>query len=266
MELFSPRRAVTGVDTRAVVSPEAELGDEVSIGACAVVGPGARIGARTTIGSGVVIGRDVQIGEDCFVDANATVLDRVRIGDRCVIHPGAVIGGEGFGFHWLGDHHHRVPQLGTVVLEDDVEVGCNSCIDRATLGETRVGQGTKIDNLVHLAHNNRLGRHVILAGQVGTAGSVSIGDGAMLGGQVGVSDHVRIGAGARVGGKAAVTKDVAARETVWGAPARGMQRVMRELAALGRLPEALRHLKALTRRIEHLEASSSAVRAKDPEN
>ncbi|MEJ2575111.1 MAG: hypothetical protein P8106_00120 [Gammaproteobacteria bacterium] len=147
-----------------------------------------------------------------------------------------------------------MPQLGTVVIEDDVEIGCNTCIDRATLGETRIGRGSKIDNLVHVAHNNRIGRHVIITGQVGTAGSVTIGDGATLGGQVGISDHVSVGARARVGGKAAVTRDVAEGETVWGMPARAMQRVMRELAALGRLPETLRHIKALGRRVDELEA------------
>jgi UDP-3-O-[3-hydroxymyristoyl] glucosamine N-acyltransferase len=253
LELFAPRPAPSGIHPQAVVHPSAELGAELSIGPCAVIGEGARIGAGCRIHGGAYIGARAVLGAGCEVHPNATLYDGVQLGERCLIHAGATIGGEGFGFQWLGDHHHKVPQLGTVVLEDDVEVGCNSCIDRATLSETRIGRGTKIDNQVHVAHNNAIGRHVILLAHVVIAGSGRVGDGAILSGQVGVSDHINIGAGVKVGGSAGVTRDVADGEVVWGTPARPMQRVLREQAAVGRLPELLKQFKAQQQRLVELQ-------------
>lgn len=254
LELFAPHPAPSGIHPQAMVHPSAELGADLSIGPCAVIGEGARIGAGCRIHGGAYVGARVVLGPGCEVHPNATLYDGVQLGARCLIHAGATIGGDGFGFQWLGDHHHKVPQLGTVVLEDDVEVGCNSCIDRATLGETRVGRGTKIDNQVHVAHNDRIGQHVVLVAQVGISGSVTVGDHAVLAGQVGVVDHVAIGPGAQIGGATVVTRDVAAGAKVWGTPGRPMQRVLREQAALGRLPELLKQFKAQQQQLAELQA------------
>ena len=253
MELFVPPLAAAGIHPRAVIAGDAQLGEGVSVEACAVVGSEAHIGERCRIGAGAVIGPRVHLGPDCSVEPNAVLHAGVTLGARCTVRAGASIGGEGFGFHWLGDHHHPVPQLGGVELGDDVELGCNSCVDRATLGATEIGDGTKIDNLVQVGHNDRIGRHVVLVSQVGLSGSVEVGDGAMLGGQAGVKDHVKIGAGARVTARAGVMRDVPEGGEVAGFPARARRRMFREQAALARLPEALRLLQEQQRRIEALE-------------
>jgi UDP-3-O-[3-hydroxymyristoyl] glucosamine N-acyltransferase len=262
-ELFLVREDFTGVDPRAAVDTTAILGEGVSVGPCAVVGAGASIGPRTRIGPGAVIGPGVRIGADCLVGPNVSALAQARVGDRCILHAGVTIGGDGFGFVWAGDHHHKVPQLGTVVIEDDVEIGCNSCVDRATFGTTQVGRGTKIDNLVQIAHNVDIGEHVILVSQAGLAGSVTVGCGAVLSGQVAVTDHVKVGAGARIGGQSGVTGDVGAGATLFGTPARPIKQAFREQAALARLPDLLKTVRrqeaaiaALEQRLRILEGQS----------
>ncbi|MBK1723417.1 UDP-3-O-(3-hydroxymyristoyl)glucosamine N-acyltransferase [Thiocystis violacea] len=261
---FAPAPEPPGIHASAVVDREAVIGAEVAVGACAVIAAGARIGDRTRIGAGCFIGRDVSIGADCVIEANVTILNASQLGERCIIHPGTVIGGDGFGFHWDGQRHSKIPQLGRVVIEADVEIGCNCCVDCATLGITRVRRGTKIDNLVQVAHNTDIGEHVILVSQAGVAGSSRVGTGAVIAGQVAISDHVSVGAGARVGGQSGVTKDVPAGATVFGTPARPMKDTLRELAALTQLPELLkqirrqeRELDALRERLEALEGTSS---------
>ena len=258
-ELFAPTEPCTGIDPKAAVDPGAVLGEGVTIGACAVVGPGARIGAGTRIGAGASVGAGVSIGADCRVGPNVSLMPGISLGDRCNIHAGVTVGGDGFGFVWAGDHHHKVPQLGTVVIEDDVEIGCNSCVDRAAFGITRIGRGTKIDNLVQVAHNADIGDHCILVAQAGLAGSVTLGRGAMLSGQVAVTDHVSVGAGARIGGQSGVTGDVAAGETLFGTPARPLKRTLREQAALGRLPDLLKTVKRQEAAIEALTARLAAL-------
>jgi len=254
MELFVPPPESTGIHADASIDEDAELGEGVSVGACAVVAGGACIGARTIIEPGAYVGPGVVVGEDCRIGANAVLMREVQIGNRVIIHAGTTIGGDGFGYVWLQDYHHKVPQLGTVQIDDDVEIGCNSCVDRATLGVTRIRRGTKIDNQVHLAHNNDIGEDVIITGQVGTAGSVTVGNGVMFGGQAGVADHVTIGDGARVGGATGVTCDIKPGETVWGMPSRPMKRVLREQASLARLPDALKVLKKQSKELEELKA------------
>jgi UDP-3-O-[3-hydroxymyristoyl] glucosamine N-acyltransferase len=250
--LFLPPPPAAGVHPAANVDASAVLGEGISIGAGAVVGAGATIGDRSIIGTSVHIGADVHIGPDCVVEPNVTILHGSRIGARCALRAGAVIGSDGFGFKWDGRQHCRVPQLGQVVLEDDVEIGCNSCVDRATLGETRVRRGTKVDNLVQIGHNTDIGEHVILVSQAGVAGSSRLGTGVVVAGQVAISDHVNVGAGARVGGQSGVTKDVPAGGTVFGTPARDMQRSMRELAALAQLPGLLRQIRKQERELAAL--------------
>ncbi|WP_295888411.1 UDP-3-O-(3-hydroxymyristoyl)glucosamine N-acyltransferase [uncultured Thiohalocapsa sp.] len=241
--LFLAPPPVPGIDRGAHVHASAALGEDVSIGPGAVIGADAVIGARCIIAGGAQIGADVQIGDDCIIEPNVTVMHGSRIGRRCMLRAGAVIGSDGFGFDWDGECHRKVPQVGRVVLEDDVDIGCNSCVDRATLGETRVRRGTKVDNLVQIAHNTDIGEHVILVSQSGVAGSSRLGTGVVVAGQVAVSDHVTVGAGARIGGQSGVTKDVPAGATVFGTPARDMKQTLRELGALAQLPELLRRVK-----------------------
>lgn len=215
------------------VDPSAKLGEDVSVGRGAVIGAGAEIGDRTEIGPGAVIGPGVAIGRDCRIGANA-VIGFALIGDRVRIFAGAVIGEEGFGVAQGAEGAVDVPQLGRVILQDDVTVGANSCIDRGAWDDTVVGERTKIDNLVQIAHNVRIGRNCILAAHTGISGSVVVGDGAMFGGRAGVADHLTIGRGARVAAAAGVMKSIPDGEIWCGAPARPLRRFMRETAWLAK--------------------------------
>lgn len=252
MELFARPPAGSGIHHMAWIDPDAELGEGVSLGPNSVVQAGCRVGRNTWIGGGAYLGEKVTLGEDCLIEPNVTLLDGVTLGNRCIVHSGAVIGGDGFGFQWLGDHHHKVPQLGIVIIEDDVEIGCNTCIDRATLGTTRIGAGSKIDNLVQVAHNDQIGRHVVLAGHISLAGSVTLEDGVVMGGHSAVADHVKIGAGTRLGGKTGVIGDLKPGSKVWGTPARPIKQVFREQAAVGKLPDLLKTVKQQQKELDEL--------------
>ncbi|HET8656784.1 MAG TPA: UDP-3-O-(3-hydroxymyristoyl)glucosamine N-acyltransferase [Longimicrobiaceae bacterium] len=238
-----------GVHPTAVVDESADVGEAAYVGPYAVIEAGVRLGARCSIGAHAVVGRGCRLGDDCVVHAHATLYPGVRLGARCVIHSGARLGKEGFGFVWEGGAHRRVQQVGGCVLEDDVEVGCNTTIDRGSIGDTVVGAGTKIDNLVQLGHNVRIGRHAILVSQVGVAGSTAVGDGAVLGGQVGVGGHLKIGAGARIGAQGGVIGDVPAGETYSGYPARPHREALRAQGALFKLPELIRRVRALEKAV-----------------
>ncbi len=257
--LFKPGPEISGVDPSAVIDPSAFLGQGVAIGPHAVVGAGAQLGDRSSVGAGCYLGPGVVLGADCVIEPNAAIHRDSQLGDRCIVHSCAVIGGDGFGFSWDGTGHQKVPQVGRVVIEDDVDIGCNSCVDRATVGETRIRRGTKIDNLVQVAHNTDIGAHVILVSQAGVAGSSTIGSGAVIAGQVAISDHVNVGAGARVGGQSGVTKDVPEGGTVFGTPARPIKDTMRELAALSELPGLLKQLKSQTRELVSLRERVAAL-------
>jgi UDP-3-O-[3-hydroxymyristoyl] glucosamine N-acyltransferase len=260
-ELFAPAPEVFGIHPGAVIDPSALLGEGVSVGPNAVIAAGVQVGERCSIGAGCYLGSGVMLGADCVIEPNVTIQRDCRLGDRCIVHSGVVIGGDGFGFSWDGTGHRKVPQLGRVVIEDDVDIGCNSCVDRATLGETRIRRGTKIDNLVQVAHNTDIGAHVILVSQAGVAGSSTVGTGAVIAGQVAISDHVEVGAGARVGGQSGVTKNVPPGATVFGTPARPMKDTLRELGALAQLPALLKLVKRQERELatlrEHIEALES---------
>jgi len=253
MEMFVAPLEVTGVHPDASVADGAVLAEAVSVGACAVVEGGATIGARTVIAPGAYIGTDVVVGEDCHIGANAVLMERIQLGDRVVIFAGATIGGDGYGFVWLNDHHHKVPQLGIVQIDDDVEIGCNSCIDRATLGVTRIRRGTKIDNQVHIAHNNDIGEDVIIAGQFGSSGSVTIGDRVVFGGKSCIADHLSVGEKAQIGGASVVIKDIEAGAVVFGMPAQPKRQTFQELAYLKRLPELTKTVKAQERELKRLQ-------------
>ncbi len=263
-ECFLPAAGATGVHVSAQVDATASICSDVTIGACSAVDADVCVGARCVIGPGCWLGRGVRLGDDCVLEANVTVHADSQIGANCVIHSGTVIGSDGFGFQWDGQRHRKIPQLGTVVIEDDVDIGCNCCIDRAALGETRIRRGARIDNLVQVAHNTDIGEHVILVSQSGIAGSSTVGKGAVIAGQVAISDHVNVGAGARVGGQSGVTKDISAGATVFGTPARPMKNTLRELAALSQLPELLKLVKRQQRDIDALHERLRALEQPEP--
>jgi UDP-3-O-[3-hydroxymyristoyl] glucosamine N-acyltransferase len=224
------------VDEAARIDPTAEVGPFVTIGR------NARIGARTRIGAGSNIGNGTEIGDDCVLHPRVTVYERIKIGARCLIHSGVVIGADGFGFEMVAGAWNKVPQVGTIMIGDDVEIGANSCIDRATLGVTVIGDGTKLDNMVHIGHNCRIGKHVVIAAQTGLAGGVTIGDYAVVGGQVGIGDKARIESKAIIGSGAGIltSKIVRAGEPVWGTPARPLRQYLEQLATLARLSKQRR--------------------------
>jgi UDP-3-O-[3-hydroxymyristoyl] glucosamine N-acyltransferase len=209
-----------GVHPLASVDPTATIGDHVSIGPFVVVSADAHVGPRTILHPHVVVGPSAHIGADCVLHAHVSVRDRVRIGDRVTLQDGTVIGSAGFGFATRADGtHQHIPQVGIVVIEDDVEIGANTTVDRPAIGETRIGAGTKIDNQVHIAHGVKIGRRVLIAGMAGIAGSSVLEDDVVLGGQVGVINHVRLGRGAKVAGKSVVMNDLPGGQTYAGIPA-----------------------------------------------
>ena len=208
LALFHPApRPPAGVHPSAVVEPGAVVDPTASVAAFCFVGAGARIGARAVLHPFVHVGPDAAIGAETLLHPGAIVRERVSLGARVIVHPGAVIGSDGFGYVFDGRGHRKIPQVGTVEIGDDVEIGAGTTVDRATTGATRIGRGTKIDNLVQIGHNVTIGEHVIVVSQVGISGSATIGDGAVLAGQVGVADHAAIGAGARVGGSGRSHRD-----------------------------------------------------------
>ncbi|MGA2328291.1 MAG: UDP-3-O-(3-hydroxymyristoyl)glucosamine N-acyltransferase [Bryobacteraceae bacterium] len=251
-----------GIHPTAVVAETAEVGPGAAIGPHASIGESARIGARTRIGAGCAIGRRVTLGEDCILHAHVTVYDDCDIGARAVLHSGCVIGADGFGFAMAGDHYEKFPQIGRVAIGDDCEIGANSCVDRAALGVTWIGQGTKLDNLVHVAHNCRIGRHVVVAAQTGFSGGVVVEDYAVIGGQVGIGDKARIETRAVLGSGCGVltSKIVRAGQVVWGTPARPLKEHLEQLANLARLPGMRKEFAELRRRLQELEGDQDAGR------
>jgi UDP-3-O-[3-hydroxymyristoyl] glucosamine N-acyltransferase len=231
-----------GLDPQAYVHPTARLGEGCNLFPFAVVGEGSVLGARCCIHSGAVIGRYCRLGDDVTLYPNAVLYDDTVLGDRVIVHANAVLAADGFGYRHQQGRHVKVPQLGHVEVGDDVEVGACTTIDRGTFQATRVGAGTKIDNLVQIGHNCQIGRHNLLISQMGIAGSSSTGDYVVIAGQVGVVDHVHIGDGAVLGAKAGVTKDVPPRQVWMGAPAKPEREVKRMLMTLEKLPEMRRDL------------------------
>lgn len=261
--LAPPFDTPTDIDATARIADDATLGEGTVVGAHAVIGPGARIGNDVIIYPGVYIGSDVTIGDNTVLHPNVVVLDRVTIGSRVVLNPGVVVGYDGFGYVRDGRRHRKVPQIGTVVIEDDVEIGANSVVGRATVGTTRVGRGTKLDSLVYVAHNAQVGENVIIAGMSALAGSTILEDDVTLAGQTGVTGHLRIGRGTVVAARGLVAGDIPPGSFVSGFPARPHAENMRILAAQRRVPELLKTVAQLEKRLAALEAQLAADEADD---
>ncbi len=253
LELFyiKPYQA-TGISDRAIIGRDVVLGTDLSIHPCAVIADGARIGDRVTLYPGVYVGRGSVVGDDSVVYPNVSIGEKVTLGKRVIVHAGTEIGSDGFGFVTDGGRHHKIPQVGGVILEDDVEIGGNCSIDRATLGNTVIKKGTKLDNQVHVAHNVTIGEHCLLAGQSGIAGSSSLGDYVVLAGQAGVSDHTTVGDRVMAGGKAVITKDVAAGQIIAGFYAMPIREWLKVQAVLPRLPELKKTIAGLEKQVQEL--------------
>ena len=221
-----------GIHPTAVISDNVSMGAEVSVGPWAVIGERAELGARSSVGAGCVVGEGSVLGEDCLLYPRVTLYPGTRLGARVILHSGSVIGGDGFGYVFENDRYSKFPQAGTVEIADDVEVGCNTTIDRGALGPTRIGRGTKIDNLVQIAHNVEIGEHCVIASGTGISGSVVIEDYVVIAGQVGIGDHARVGKGAVLGGQCGILphKVVRPGETVWGTPARPLKEYLKQQA------------------------------------
>lgn len=261
LEHFFPvRHPQWQVDPRAVLGENVVLGKDVNIGPYVVIGQDVRIGNNVTIYPGSYIGDACIIDTGCVLYANVSIYARVSLGKGVIIHSGAVIGADGFGFHPLPDGSYRkVPQVGQVIIEDHVEVGANTCIDRATVGDTRIRTGSKLDNLVQVGHNAIIGSHTVLAGQVGLAGSACIGDHVQIGGQAGIADHATIGDGAAIGGQSGISSTVESGASMLGSPAIPIQDFKRLHFYSLRLGELFRHVKQLQQRLTQLEDRENIV-------
>ena len=251
-----PIRYPPGIHPTAVIADDAELGRGVSIGAYVVIEPGARIGDRCIILPHTYVGHYTRIGSDCLLHSGVKVREGTTIGDRVVIHCGVVIGADGFGFNIVEGKHVKIPQVGTVEIEDDVEIGANVTIDRARFGKTHIGRGTKIDNLVQIGHNVWVGDNCILVSQVGIAGSTRLGDYVILAGQVGVGGHLDIGDGVTAAGRAGISKDIEPGQIISGVPAQPVDKERRMQVYVRRLPKAYEKIRELHERLTALEEAA----------
>lgn len=251
--LYPPVRREPTIHPTAVVAENADIALTAYVGPNVCVGEYARVGAYARLEAGVVLGMNASVGEDCVLHPNVVLYDGVSIGNRVILHAGVCLGADGFGYvrHDLG--YQKFPQIGTVVIEDDVELGAHTCVDRAALGRTRIGRGTKLDNMVHVGHNCDIGERVVIAAQTGISGSVVIEDDAVIGGQVGFGDHTRVQSGAIIGSKAGILPGKIVRPGVWwGIPVQPLDEYKRMNAHMNRLPQMRDEIKKLQKEIEEL--------------
>lgn len=251
--LQGQRPAPGGVMEGATVAPSARLGADVTIHPGCVVGENVTVGKGTVLYPGVVLYEGVSVGEDCILHAHAVVREQCRLGDRVILQPSAVIGSDGFGFAPDGQRYYKIPQVGVVVLEDDVEIGSSTCVDRATLGETRIKRGVKIDNLVQVAHNVTVGEDTILVSQVGIAGSSRIGNHCTFGGQAAVAGHLKVGDNVTIGGRGGVTNDVESNQVLSGLPVMPHRDWLKASMSFARLPEMRKEIGRMKKQLEELE-------------
>jgi UDP-3-O-[3-hydroxymyristoyl] glucosamine N-acyltransferase len=256
---YPPQKPAPGIHPTAIIDPTAAVDPTAYIGPYCILSAGVRIGARSSLLSGNSIGPETHIGDDACFYQNVVVYTKSEIGDRVTIHAGSVIGADGFGYVLDEGRHRKLLQIGNVVIHDDVEVGANTTIDRATLGSTIIGQGTKIDNLVQIAHNVVIGRHCIIMGQAGIAGSTQLADYCIIGAQAGILGHLKFGKASMVGGKSGVTHDIPEGQAVLGYPAAPEKQAKRQWAALQRLPELARRVRSLEKQLEQLRPLGSDV-------
>jgi UDP-3-O-[3-hydroxymyristoyl] glucosamine N-acyltransferase len=249
--LHPPSQLRPGIHPTAVIAADAHLGPDVNVGPYCVIELGVRVGEGTRLGAGVYLGEGVTLGARCVVHPRVSVYPGVRMGDRVILHAGVVLGSDGFGYLFAEGRHQKFPQLGGLVIESDVEIGSNTTVDRGSLGTTRIGEGTKIDNLVQVAHNVRIGRHSVIAAQTGISGSTEIGDYVVMGGQVGIGDHARIEDGAVIGGGTGILpgKIVRKGSVMWGTPARPLSEFKKMYANLSRLPSLAQKVKELSAKL-----------------
>jgi UDP-3-O-[3-hydroxymyristoyl] glucosamine N-acyltransferase len=257
LNIFAPKlKPLTeGIDPSAQVADSAKIANSAAIGACAVIEDGAEIGPNSIIGSGCKIGENSTIGKDCRLDSNVVVYHNCHLGNNVVIQANTTIGSTGFGYSLIEGNHKLIPHNGGVVIEDFVEIGANCCIDRAKFGETKIGAGTKIDNLVQIAHNVVIGKNCLIVSLVGISGSCKLGDGVVLAGQVGLADNIEIGDNVRVGAQAGVMNDIDSGERVVGSPAINSKEAFQILVLTKRLPKHVKQLKQLSKRVDKLEAA-----------
>ena len=256
LKLFEPKlTAMQGVHPTAVIEPTASVDPSAAIGPGAYIAHGVSIGSDTVIGPNCSIGENTVIGAGCRLDGNVVVYHNCQIGNGCVIQANSTIGAVGFGYSFIDGAHRLIPHNGGVILEDGVEIGANTCVDRAKFGNTVIGAGTKIDNLVQIGHNVQTGKCCLMAGQVGISGRVRIGNGVVFAGAAGVVDNTEIGDGAVIGAQSVVTKQVGPGQTVWGSPARDLREEMKSKSVYQTLPGLAKTLKQLGKRVEKLETA-----------
>ena len=249
-EQSKPRK--TGIDPLAFIAPTAKIGKDVWIAPFAYVGENAVVGDRTVLHPHVTIGDGAQVGDDCTLYANATVYHDCRVGNRCTLHAGSVVGADGFGFAPTPQGYEKIPQLRIAILEDDVEIGANTCIDRATMGATIVHKGAKLDNLVQVAHNDEIGSHTVMAAQVGIAGSTKVGEWCMFGGQVGIAGHIHIGDRVVLGAQSGVPSSIKSDQRLIGAPPMEEKPFFKSHAIFRKLPDMYFELNALRKELTEL--------------
>jgi len=253
--LHPPKQRPPEIHSSAVIAETANVALQVFVGAFVCIGENSKVGSGTQIRAGAKIGDNVTIGIDCLIHPNVFIEDGVTLGDRVILHAGVVIGADGFGYVRGDVDYHKFPQIGTVVVEDDVEVGANTTIDRAALGRTRIGKGTKLDNMVHVGHNCDIGERVVIAAQTGISGSVTIEDDCVIGGQVGFGDHIHVQSGAVIGSKAGILPGKIVRPGVWwGIPIQPLDEYKRLHAHLRRVPQLREEVRELKHKLAQLEA------------